>query len=75
MTADIEKMYRQIRVNDSDADFQRIIWRWALNEPIKEYKLLTLTFGTKPAVKCIQTLAKLHQQRFLQAADIILHNF
>ena len=79
VTADIEKMYRQIRVSDSDADFQRIVWRWNLSETIKEYKLLTLTFGTKPAaylaVKCIQTLAKLHQQRFPQAADIILHDF
>ncbi|XP_075225766.1 uncharacterized protein LOC142326921 [Lycorma delicatula] len=35
-TADIEKMYRQIRVNDADCELQRILWRSHPEEPIKQ---------------------------------------
>ncbi|UYV71205.1 hypothetical protein LAZ67_8002159 [Cordylochernes scorpioides] len=44
-TGDIEKMYRQIKVNSSDLDFQRIFWRNSPLESLLEYRLLTVTYG------------------------------
>jgi hypothetical protein len=41
MTADIPKMYRQIRVNPADYDPQCIIWRRSSDEPLKQYQLVT----------------------------------
>ncbi|XP_070526174.1 uncharacterized protein [Cardiocondyla obscurior] len=45
-TADIAKMYRQILVNESDVDFQRILWQPDPSDEIREFQLLTVTYGT-----------------------------
>ncbi|CAB0045358.1 unnamed protein product [Trichogramma brassicae] len=45
-TADIVKMYRQIRIHDEDVPWQRILWRKNPEDPIQEYELLTVTYGT-----------------------------
>ncbi|XP_045533958.1 uncharacterized protein LOC123721012 [Papilio machaon] len=45
-TADIIKMYRQIRLRKEDTDYHRILWRFSDEEEIQDYRLLTVTFGT-----------------------------
>lgn len=52
-SADLEKMYRQIRINHQDLDFQRILWRNSPNDKIQDYQLQTITYGTA----CAQYLA------------------
>lgn len=47
--ADIRKMYRQVWVRLQDAEFQRMVWRDAEDKPIRDYKLMTVTFGTASA--------------------------
>jgi len=49
MTADISKMYRQIRVHPEDYDPQCILWRRSSDEPLRQYQLVTVTYGTAPA--------------------------
>ncbi|XP_026744680.1 uncharacterized protein LOC113506018 [Trichoplusia ni] len=49
LAADIVKMYRQIKVARSDADFQRIVWREDPDEEIEDFRVLTVTFGTSSA--------------------------
>lgn len=46
-SGDIKKMYRQILINEQDLPYQKIFWRFNPNEPIKEYVLLTVTYGLK----------------------------
>ncbi|XP_055623310.1 uncharacterized protein LOC129766736 [Toxorhynchites rutilus septentrionalis] len=62
ITADIEKMYRQILVQESDQPLQRIRWRDTPSEPIKSYQLTTVTYGTSAApylaTKCLQKLSE-----------------
>ncbi|XP_049947849.1 uncharacterized protein LOC126456139 [Schistocerca serialis cubense] len=41
--ADLTKMCRQIEVGKVDKDLQRILWRESPNEPIKAYRLTTVT--------------------------------
>jgi len=48
-TADITKMYRQIKVYPLDRDLQRVLWRYSTEEPIQEYQLNTVTYGTASA--------------------------
>ncbi|XP_076546674.1 uncharacterized protein LOC143305757 [Osmia lignaria lignaria] len=48
-TTDIAKMYRQILIDSRDRDFQRILWRNDQTDPVKEYQLLTVTYGTTSA--------------------------
>lgn len=46
MTADIEKMYRQIRIREDDQLYQTILWRYSPRDPIQEYRLTAVTYGT-----------------------------
>ncbi|KAL0831490.1 hypothetical protein ABMA28_002287 [Loxostege sticticalis] len=49
MIADIEKMFPQIMVRDSDRDLQRILWRDLPRTLLKEYRLTTISYGMKAA--------------------------
>ncbi|XP_050359878.1 uncharacterized protein LOC126779785 [Nymphalis io] len=49
LTGDIEKMYRQILVKDTDRDLQLILWRKDESLPLKTLRLNTVTYGTSSA--------------------------
>jgi len=49
MVADIEKMYRQIKVAEKDQEYQYIQWRDDPKLPISQFKLTTETYGTSAA--------------------------
>ncbi|XP_070528261.1 uncharacterized protein [Cardiocondyla obscurior] len=60
VAADIEKMYRQIEVDSSDRDFQRILWRSDSESEIREFQLNTVTYGLSCApFLAIRTLRQL----------------
>lgn len=61
-TCDIKSMFTQIFVNRNHQDFQRILWRFSPNSPIKEYRLKRVTFG----LSCSPYLAN---RTILQLAD------
>jgi len=46
LTGDLEKMYRQIRINEEQTLLQRILWKEDSSGTIEVYELLTLTYGT-----------------------------
>ncbi|UYV68826.1 hypothetical protein LAZ67_6001081 [Cordylochernes scorpioides] len=45
LVADIEKMYRQIRLHPDDIKYQTILWRDCKDLELQEYNLLTVTYG------------------------------
>lgn len=49
ITADIEKLFRQIAIAKDHWDFRHILWRFNPKEPLKTYYLCTVTYGTTPA--------------------------
>lgn len=61
VTGDIEKMYRAIELNSSQHSLQRIVFRNNATEPLKTFKLTTLTYGFASAsylaTKCLVSLA------------------
>ncbi|XP_018405188.1 PREDICTED: uncharacterized protein LOC108781649 [Cyphomyrmex costatus] len=79
LTSDIEKMYRQIKVDAEQTSLQRIVWRNDPSENIKTYELLTLTYGTVPAsfiaTKVIQQLADLEAHKFPKGAAAAYKDF
>ncbi|XP_075151077.1 uncharacterized protein LOC142225183 [Haematobia irritans] len=57
---DIEKMYRQIYVDEEDRSFQKILFRKSPAEKIQDYCLKTVTFGVSCApYLAIRTLLQL----------------
>ncbi|UYV79060.1 hypothetical protein LAZ67_17000972 [Cordylochernes scorpioides] len=78
-TGDIEKMYRQIKVNSSDLDFQRIFWRNSPLESLLDYRLLTVTYGMSCApylaIRTLMQLATDKELLFPEASKIIKTDF
>ncbi|XP_059225962.1 uncharacterized protein LOC131998022 [Stomoxys calcitrans] len=62
ISSDVEKMYRQIMVDEESQRYQHVLWRKDRNEEIKEYQLTTVTFGTASApflaVRTLMQIAK-----------------
>ena len=61
LKADIAKMYRQFRVSERDADYQRIVWRKLPDHSIQDFRLRTLTYVTASAAhlatRCVKQLS------------------
>lgn len=76
LTGDLRKMYRQIKLHESDRDFQRILWRETPEEPIQEFRLNTVTYGEASssylAIKCIRKLAEHATDKYPIASRVIL---
>ncbi|CAK1581575.1 unnamed protein product [Parnassius mnemosyne] len=79
LTADIGKMYRQVKISDLDVDFQRIIWRDNVETEMKHYRMLRVTFGTASApylaVKALQQLALDEGDSYPMAAKRVLTDY
>lgn len=78
LKADITKMYRQFEVHPNDMDYQRIVWRESENDPILDYKLSTVTYGTGSAsylaTRCLQQLAMDEKDKHPEAAQVVLND-
>lgn len=62
-TADVKQMYRQILVTPEDAEYQRILWRPSANEPVGDYRLLTVSYGVSSApYQALRTIAQLARE-------------
>ncbi|XP_017485564.1 PREDICTED: uncharacterized protein LOC108374105 [Rhagoletis zephyria] len=61
VTADIEKMFRQVLVATAHRDYQRIIWREYPSDELAVYRLKTVTYGMAcspyDAVRALQQCA------------------
>ncbi|XP_054737886.1 uncharacterized protein LOC129244294 [Anastrepha obliqua] len=79
LTGDITKMYRQILVDERDADLQRIVWSPTKHEHPSHYRLNTVTYGTSCApylaIKVLHTLASDEKCNFPEATQILRHEF
>lgn len=79
LIADIEKMYRQVRVHPKDVNYQMTLWRKDPNDPVKIYSLNTAIYGTAPAsflvVRSLLQLAEDERGRFPLAGRAFLEDF
>lgn len=78
LTADIQKMYRQILVNSHHQDYQRILWRFNPSSPVLDFRLRTVTYGISSApYLALRTLLKLSEDEkdnFPRAAKVLKHD-
>lgn len=66
-SADIEKMFRQIKILPADKNKMRIVWRSNSQEQLKLYELNTVTYGTDAAPW--QAIRTIHQCAVDNAPD------
>ncbi|XP_043493640.1 uncharacterized protein LOC122518673 [Polistes fuscatus] len=79
ITADIAKMYRQIIIDPRDRKYQTILWRRQESDPVKTYRLNTVTYGTASAsflaTRTLHQLASDEFNRFPRAAIALKEDF
>lgn len=79
LTADCEKMYRQILISSRDRDYHRILWRFNPAENVQCFRLNTVTYGTASAsflaTRVMKHLADDFQSILPKAAYVIQNNF
>ncbi|CAK1584895.1 unnamed protein product [Parnassius mnemosyne] len=77
LTADVEKMYRQIVIHPDDRYLQQIVWRDNPSEQLQAYQLNTVTYGTSSApflaTRCLQQLGL--ECTDDKVAQVIIHDF
>lgn len=78
ITADIEKMYRQVYIDKEDRKYQRIIWRNNPEEPLQIKELNTVTQGMTSApyqaTNTIRQLLKDELKRYPEVSRIIVED-
>jgi len=71
-------MYRQILVREVDRDYQRILWRFSMNDSVQKYRLNTITYGQASAsylaIKSIRQLAEENKDNLSLAAKCTLND-
>ncbi|XP_025267450.1 uncharacterized protein LOC112638978 [Camponotus floridanus] len=79
LTADVTKIYRQVLVDPNQTSLQRILWRDSMNEPIRTFELLTLTYGTAAAsflaIRCLRKLAEDNAIAYPKGSKVALRDF
>ncbi|KMQ88302.1 hypothetical protein RF55_12237 [Lasius niger] len=77
-TADIIKMFRQIRVHPEDLHLQRILWRSEPVAEVQDYRLLTVVYGTTSApylaLRTLIQLADDEQEAFPLGSTAVRNN-
>lgn len=60
-SSDIEKMFRQVKIQEDQRNLQLILWRENPSDPLGVYQLNTVTYGTASApylsMRCLKQLA------------------
>ena len=78
-TADIKKMYLQILMSEPHRRFQRLLWRFSADEPIKLYECNTVAFGVRSspflALRTVKQLAHDEKDKFPLAASFASRDF
>ncbi|XP_055589611.1 uncharacterized protein LOC129741843 [Uranotaenia lowii] len=79
VVADVAKMYRMVRVQESDQPLQRILWRDSSDDFIRIFQLTTVTYGTSSApylaTRCLQELANQEAENCPIASEVLKKSF
>ncbi|XP_063548490.1 uncharacterized protein LOC134755521 [Cydia strobilella] len=76
-TADLKMMYRYIGLCKEHRDFHRILWRFSPHDPVKEYRMCSVTFGVASApflaLRTLRQLAIDEAANFPLASQVLLN--
>nr|XP_049466974.1 uncharacterized protein LOC125908321 [Anopheles coluzzii] len=79
LTADVEKMYRQILHSPHDRNYLRIRYREHPADPISTFELQTVTYGTASApflaTRTLKQIALDHKEEYPLAMNAVMNDF
>lgn len=79
ITADVVKMFRQVEVDDCHKKYQKILWRYSPDEPVRVYQINRVAYGQAAApflsVRAMHQCALDYQIQFPLGAQAVLESF
>lgn len=79
LSADVKKMFRQVKVNPDQWNCQRILWREHETQPLREYWLTVVTYGLSSSVhssvRAMKQCAIDHNDEWPKAAQVVHDDF
>ena len=79
LTADVSKMYRAIKLAESDRDLHRFVWRSNPDDPLRDYRMTRIMFGVSAssfvANMSVKQNALDHALEFPKAANVVETSF
>ncbi|XP_067217392.1 uncharacterized protein [Linepithema humile] len=79
ISADVSKMYRQVKISQEQCKLQRVLWKFNPGEDIQTYELQTVTYGEACSaflvIRSLHQAARDLQQQYPEAAQIIMRDF
>ncbi|XP_027842478.2 uncharacterized protein LOC114123628, partial [Aphis gossypii] len=70
-TADVKQMFRQIKVTPEHQRYQRLLYRFSLEEPVSEFEMTTVAFGQRSSpFLAIRTLHQLVEDEAEQYPEV-----
>ena len=79
LTTDISKMYRAVRLTESDKDLHRFVWRQSPNDTLNDYRMTRAAFGVSSSAfvanMAVRQNALDHAEEFPMASRAVLESF
>lgn len=79
LVADVSRMYRAVRLTDTDRDYHRFVWRESPKDPLKDYRMTRVTFGVSAssfiANMCVKQNAVNHSLTHPHASKVVEESF
>lgn len=78
ITADIQQMYLRLMLTETDRKYQKILYRFNENEPIRVFQFNSVAFGLRSspflAMRTVRQLAEVERDRFPRAAEVAVRD-
>ena len=79
LTTDVSRMYCAVRLQESENDFHRFVWRKEENEPLVDYRMTRYTFGVSSssfvANMCVKQNTADHESEYPLAAAAVRDSY
>lgn len=79
LTADIAKMYRMFWIAEEHRNYQKVLWRFSKDQPVSEFCLATVTFGTSSApfqaIRALHYIAERESPNYPLVSKALLKEF
>lgn len=77
-TADVKQMFRQIKVTPEHRQYQRLLYRFSLEEPVSEFEMTTVAFGQRSspflAIRTLHQLVEDEAEQYPEVKQVVLQD-
>lgn len=77
-TTDVKQIFRQIKTTPEHRQYQRLIYRFSLAEPVSKFEITTVAFGQRSspflAIRSLHQLVENESEQYPEVKQVVLQN-